>query len=335
MANIYRISTLLLLLCCFQTGHAEWIKQDTQTLSWLRDVFFVNPTTGWIVGTDGVMLSTDNGGQTWRQSPKFTTDALIQVHFTSESTGWLLCERNAYTRGANAISYLQKTTNGGRNWEKIEFQEGGRARVTRLIFNKDGIGTAFGENGIFYKLQDDGTTWRKSPSQIRFLLLDGAFSDGSVGAIVGTGGTILFTQDSGLTWEKASVLGDADTRFNAVYFAGQKNACAVGSKGRIFRSSGGQLWRQTNSGTTSDLNDVFFTSPANGWAVGDNGTILRTRDAGTTWTEANSHVTHRLEKIVFSGERGWAVGFGGTVLTYNLSVTNPATDSKPASQRRN
>ena len=336
MVKFYHISILLILLFCFQTANADWVKQNTNSFAWFRDVFFVNQSKGWIVGSDGVMLSTDNGGVTWVQTPKFTTDAFIQIHFTSETTGWLLCERNIYARGVNASSYLRKTTDGGRNWERIVFQDGGRERVTKLLFNKNGVGTAFGEGGIFYKLQEDGTSWKKSQTAIHFLLLDGAFSGGPIGAIAGTGGTIIFTEDYGLTWEKASLLGDTDTRFNSVSFAGGKTIVAVGTKGRIFRSNGGgRLWRQVDSITTVDLNDVYFTDALNGWAVGDGGIVVRTRDGGKTWTDGNSRSMHNLESVVFNGTRGWAVGYGGTVLAYDPTVTNTDTGTKPTLQKRN
>ncbi|MFN0277863.1 MAG: WD40/YVTN/BNR-like repeat-containing protein [Pyrinomonadaceae bacterium] len=336
MNKLYRISILLTLLFCFQTANAEWVKQKSNSFAWFRDVFFVSESKGWIVGSDGVMLSTENGGQTWGQTPKFTTDAFVQIYFTSETTGWLLCERNIYARGVNASSYLRKTTDGGHTWERIEFQDGGRERVTKLLFNKNGGGTAFGEGGIFYKLQEDGTSWKKSQTSIHFLLLDGAFSDGPIGSIVGTGGTIIFTDDYGLTWEKASLLGDTDTRFNAIFFAGDKNIVAVGTKGRIFRSNGGgRLWRQMDSATTVNLNDVYFTDANNGWAVGDAGIIARTRDGGKTWSDGNSHTAHNLEKITFAGTRGWAVGYGGTVLTYDPSYKKTDPDIKPTLQKRN
>ena len=332
--TFWKISLILILLCGFQTANAEWVKQNTNSFAWFKDVFFVNQSKGWIVGTDGVMISTEDSGATWVQSKKFTADAFIQVHFTDDLNGWLLCERNIYDRGANAISYMRRTTDGGLTWEKIEFQEGGRERVTKILFHKDGRATAFGEAGVFYKLQPDGISWKKSQTAMHYLLLDGAFSDETVGAIVGTGGTIMFTEDEGFTWEKATLLGDLDTRFNAVFFAGQKGAWAVGSRGRIFRSNGSaRLWRQQQSGVTANLNDVYFGTPTSGWAVGDSGVIIRTRDGGNTWFDVTSRTTHRLEKIVFSGGRGWAIGFGGTVLTYD---DGPATDrgTKPILMKR-
>lgn len=168
------------------------------------------------------------------------------------------------------------------------------------------------------------------------MLLDGAFASERVGAIVGTGGTILFTEDAGFTWEKATLLGDLDTRFNAVYFAGQNGAWAVGTKGRIFRSNGGaRLWRQLTSGVKANLNDVYFTSPTQGWAVGDDGMIVRTQDGGTTWFDGGSKTSHKLEKITFVNGRGWAVGFGGTVMTLDGPGSGSDRGAKPVLMKRN
>ena len=330
-----KIAPILIVLCCgFQAANADWVKRNSNSLAWFRDIQCLTGSKGWSGGTDGVLFSTEDSGSTWVQAKKTTNDAYIQIHFVDETTGWLLCERDIYTRGKNPTSYLRKTVNGGRTWEKVEFPEAGRERMTKLLFSKDGRGTAFGEGGIFYTLQDDGLSWKKSRTAIRYLLLNGGYSDDKAGAIVGAGGTIMFTEDAGRSWKKATLVGDPDTRFNAIYFAGHNGAWAVGSSGRIFRSTSGRLWQQQVSGVTADLNDVFFTSATSGWTVGEAGIILRTRDAGNTWIDVNSRTRHRLEKIVFNGNRGWAVGFGGTILTYDDGPATSNPNAKPVLMRR-
>jgi photosystem II stability/assembly factor-like uncharacterized protein len=330
----HKLSVVLVLVLCFQAGHAGWVKQKTDSLSWFRDIFFLDLEKGWIAGSDGTMLSTTDSGRTWARSAKFTTDTIDQVYFTSDNVGWLLCERSAYDRAGGAASYLRKTTDGGRTWEQMEFKAAGRNRIKRLIFNRDGAGTAFGESGIFYALQPDGSSWKKSLSSFHFLLLDGAYSDRNLGTIVGAGGTILFTADAGQTWEKASLLGDTAIRLNAVCFAGHNTAWAVGTKGRIFHSNGGRLWRQTDSGTKADLNDVYFTTATDGWAVGDGGTIIRTRDSGKTWADVNSPFTQKLERIIFVDGRGWAVGSGGTLLEYGPDLINSGSERPSILEKR-
>ena len=336
MNKAWKSLILLILLCGIQTANAEWVKQNTNTLAWFRDISFVSETRGWIVGDNGTVMATTDGGSTWTPSKKFTSDNLIQVHFTSDMNGWLLCQRDIYSRGQNPSSYLMRTVDGGLTWEKVDFAGAGRERVTRVLFTPDGKATAFGEGGIFYRMQDDGVTWKKVQTAIHFLLLDGKFGNDRVGAIVGAGGTIMFTDDAGFSWDRATLLGDTDTKFNAVFFAGNRGGWAVGTQGRIFRSNGGaRLWRQQNSDTTSNLNDVYFSTPTNGWAVGDNGTILRTRNGGSTWMQVNSRTTHRLDRVAFTGNKGWAVGFGGTLLLYNEGSAKTDPGAKPSLQRRN
>lgn len=317
MLQAAKILMLAALLFAVQTANAEWVRQKTSTFAWLRDVTFVTESKGWVVGSDGTILSTTDGGRTWDQARRISTDTILQIHFTDENTGWMLCDRDIYSRGQNAISYLRKTTDGGKTWEKIEFENAGRERVTKLAFNSLGWGTAVGEGGVFYRLQEDGKTWKKTTSAIRYLLLSGSFSDGGTGALAGAGGTIMFTEDNGLAWDKATLIGNTDARINSVFFASQRLGWAVGTGGAVFAcSGGGRLWRSQDSGTKADLNDVYFIDNQEGWAVGDNGVMLHTRNGGTSWWEVNSNVKHRLERVYFFGRHGWIVGLGGTLLSY-------------------
>lgn len=331
----YKAAIFLLLLLCVQAANAEWVKQPSSTLAWLRDVYFIDESKGWIVGSDGTMLSTLDGGDHWTAVQKFTGDTIRRIHFTDAYTGWMLCERNVYSRGRSATSYLRKTTDGGMTWEKIEFDDAGRERVTTLMFTPGGGGSAFGEGGVFYDLQPDGKTWKKRNSAIRYLLFAGVMSDTGTGAIAGAGGTMMFTQNSGSTWENASVVVGTGERFNSVYFVTPKAGWAVGSRGSIFATSGGgRSWRPQASGIDSELTDIWFSDPREGWVVGDEGTILHTVNGGTVWQPHHSPVRHRLERVIFNGKRGWAVGFGGTILSYQdgpgaVTIARPTIRPRP------
>lgn len=336
MNLIGKISIFLACLVCFQTADAEWVKQESGTLSWLRTVYFVNEKTGWIGGSGGTLLETSNGGKYWSRYRNFTFDSIRQIYFSDEQNGWILCERDYYKLGANAPSYLMRTRNGGASWEKIEFTGGKRERVAKLFFTKSGMGFAVGEAGAFFvRRGNEKEEWKKQAAPVRYLLLDGVFTDDFHGAVVGAGGSILFTDDAGLSWNQAAVRGDPKIKLNSVFFVNQKNGWTVGARGKIFQTfSGGRVWREQNSGVTADLNDVFFLNTAEGWAIGDNGLILHTTTGGNVWILNESKVSHRLEKIFFTGKSGWAVGFGGTILRYDENRENPP-DSSPVLLKRN
>jgi photosystem II stability/assembly factor-like uncharacterized protein len=328
------LAFLFLLPFCFQAADGRWSKQNSGTLAWLHSIYFLNENKGWIVGSKGAFLVTNDGGKSWTQGLKFTTDTIRDVYFapTDARSGWILCERDLFSgSGEASVSYLMKTSDGGASWEKIEFGEagnsggaagGGRERVARIFFSKNGSGFAVGEFGAFFALGDDGRTWKKALVPSRYLLLDGIFIDETRGALVGGGQTILFTEDAGLTWNKATVSGSggAAARLSAVFFVNEKTGWAVGAGGKIyFTVNGGKFWREQSSGVGRDLTDVHFLNTAEGWAIGDRGAILHTTTGGNVWNAVESGVRHRLEKILFVGRKGFAVGFGGTILVYDAN----------------
>ncbi len=329
MNVIKKITVFFICLVCFQTTQAEWIKQNSETMAWLRAVYFVNEKTGWIGGSGGTLLETTDGGKNWDRLRNFTSDTIRQIYFSDARNGWILCERDAYSLGANSPSYLMKTSNGGADWEKIDFTGGRRERIAKIFFTKSNLGFAIGETGAFFVLQTDEKTWKKQAAPVHYLMLDGVFTDDFNGAVVGAGGTVIFTENAGLSWTRATVQGDPKTRLNSVFFIGQKYGWTVGAQGKIFQTiNGGKFWREQKTDTAADLNDVFFLDTAEGWAIGNDGVILHTTTGGNVWTLNASRVKHKLEKIFFIGKSGWAVGFGGTILRYdenrkNLSKTAP------------
>ena len=311
-----KISIALICFVFLQTAQGAWVRQNANTLSWLHDIYFADESHGFIAGSGGTFLETADGGKSWTKRKNFTDDKILQIYFTDDYTGWLLCERDPFSRGANAVSYLMKSSDGGANWERVELRDAGRTRVTKIFFNPQGKGFAVGESGAFFESKDDGT-WEKSPSPLRFLLLDGAFFGDAGGAVVGAGGSVYFTEDAGVSWMPANVFGKEKTKLNSLFFADRKNGWAVGAGGKIFQTaSGGKTWREQNSRVTEDLFDVFFVNPTEGWAVGDAGLILHTQTGGSVWVAEETGVKHKLEKVLFVRNKGFAVGFGGTLLVY-------------------
>lgn len=312
------IFAIFCLLLINQGTLAAWSKQKTNSFAWFQGIHFLDENRGWISGSRGTLLATKDGGETWQKLKTGTDDTVKNVQFLDDQNGWLLVERDRYQLGSRAPSYMMKTSDGGANWDNVEFGSLGTPTVVSMFFSKDKSGWAVGEGGAVFSMLEGSGNWRKRTAPTLFVVMDGAFSDENNGAIVGGGGTIMFTEDGGSLWNLSTVFGKSETRLNSVFFTDVKNGWTVGSQGKIYSTNnGGKSWKAQASPATADLYDVYFSSANDGWAVGANGTLLRTQSGGKVWASVPSNVTHKLEKVVFTGrDKGWIIGFGGTLLKY-------------------
>lgn len=327
--------TALLFFCAISANaQGVWQRQRAGTLAWLHAVYFLDTQRGWAVGGNGALLSTTDGGVTWRVQPRPTEDALRDVYFADARRGWLVCERAVYQLAAKdeQRTYLMSTTDGGETWKRVDvIGKDVDVRLVRALFGGNGRGWAFGEGGALYTTRDDGQTWLRQRVPTRRLLLGGTFLDSERGWLVGAGATILQTADGGATWQAGAVLGDSTrVRFTAVTFVNAQRGWAVGASGAIFATrDGGRTWRAQVSNVQADLLDVKFVNPTEGWVCGADGVLLHTWDGGRRWTVVPSGTTHTLERLHFNTfARGWAVGFGGTIITYDAGLAPRAPELK-------
>lgn len=308
---------VLLFFGFFQTVNAEWEKQEAKTLSWLHDIFFLNENMGWIAGSNGELIRTEDGGRTWLRDKKFTDDTIRKVHFFDKTNGLLLCERDVFTLGSDSPSYLLTTEDGGKTWKTVNFTGSDRKRITTVFFTKGGFGMAIGESGTVLSTNDLKFDWKRVQGPAEYLLNDGIFIDSLAGTIVGGAGTILFTEDGGKSWKPSFISGNEKKKLNSIFYINQNTGWTVGTEGSIYQTiNGGKIWRRQETKTKETLTDICFKDTARGWAIGENGTVLQSDTAGNRWTRLDIGTKHRLEKIIFVGNKGWMVGFGGTVYYY-------------------
>src|SRR5207249_1708697 len=127
----------------------------------LNGVYFANAQTGWAVGHAGVILRTDDAGETWIvQRKDFSVDQpLFSVYFADTSTGWAV----------GLWSLMLRTGDGGRTWEKVQVPVAPASQKADLnlfrIFG-DGAGGVFvaGERGFVLCSTDGGASWQYSAS---------------------------------------------------------------------------------------------------------------------------------------------------------------------------
>ncbi len=311
----------LILSVVAMSSTAQWRRLESGGLAWLHAIHFADERYGWAGGGNGTLLSTSDGGVTWRKEAFPAADSIRDIFFLDRLNGWILCGRDRLRpdKGSNR-SYLMRTANGGDSWTPVEFALSTEA-MTRFFFAKTGEGYSVGEGGIITALAVGEKPEKRSTLPVHFLILDGVVLKRSRVLLVGGGGSIILTDNGGASWQFAKFSGTGPTaRLNAVSFVDDRSGLAVGNDGTVLSSKdGGNVWRKEVSNTTGNLLDVLFYDRKSGYAVGENGIILRTSDDGVSWIPEPGGSKHRLERLARAGNRIFAVGFGGTLISRDLS----------------
>ena len=79
----------------------SWSLFDIDTTENLNKVYFTNDTTGFILGDNGLLLSTLNAGNTWETVTTNVLHDLSTISFANEEVGYI-----------NSL----KTLDGGATW---------------------------------------------------------------------------------------------------------------------------------------------------------------------------------------------------------------------------
>ena len=149
-------------------------------------------------------------------------------------------------------------------------------------------------------------TWERVWPAVLPSLVDVTMVSALDGWVAGADGSVLHTTSGGIFWNSVQLPTD---ELCALSVKGSL-VWAVGNG--IQRSiDGGQIWTTVNS--AADLEDVFFVSPTQGWAVGSLGRVLRSTDGGANWIASTlPGVGATLRAVYFASSlQGWAVGDGG------------------------
>ncbi|MBI5216480.1 MAG: DUF1573 domain-containing protein [Ignavibacteriae bacterium] len=115
-----------------------WSVVDSLPVS-IRRMFFFDTLYGTVVGTNGNIWRTTDGGDTWQQQISNTTQHLNSVYFLSVNEGYV---------AGNGGTILH-TTNGGTTWTTE--LTGTTQHLNKILFTDVQHGWAVGDNGVILK----------------------------------------------------------------------------------------------------------------------------------------------------------------------------------------
>jgi photosystem II stability/assembly factor-like uncharacterized protein len=245
-----------------QESNATFLESDgAEKRAYLFNVDAVDANTAWAVGDRSTLVSTTDGGKTWR-SRKVAMDTdlsggvslaaadpiFYDVKFADAKTGWIVGE----------FGKVLKTTDGGETW---------REQTKSLMDSSNGeyvdlldLPTLFGvyasdtTHAVASGLEahvartEDGTNWAYQKTDGAGVpLLDPLYSvamlpDGS-GWSIGAAGQVVKYDPAAQVWKRAPIGQDVLTWLRAVDFSDDRNGYMVGGFGLIFRTTdGGKTW---------------------------------------------------------------------------------------------
>ena len=273
----------------------------------INDVQMLDANIAWVVGTDGAIGKTTDGGGAFTVQKSGTAINLTGVWFVDTSNGWAV----------GTAGTVLRTSDGGATWEILPSVQGVFA-FESVYFKDTQSGWAAADFGAIYRTSDGGGSWSEQDSGTSEDLLDIVFlPDGSKAWSVGYGGAVVHSSDGGETW--SSQESGTDGILNAVTFANDTFGIAVGAEGLIIRTTdGGGTWSNVESGLTEDLFGVFFLNENEGWAVGARSKVIHSSDGGVTWSEQETITSgDSLRGVMFtSSDNGLAGGSGGRIWKY-------------------
>jgi photosystem II stability/assembly factor-like uncharacterized protein len=137
-------------------------------------------------GSEGAILRTLNGGDTWIQLPSGTARYLEDVTFADANVGLAV--------GGSGM--VLQTTDGGLTWISRQINTANWLRGVSFI----DTGTAIAAGIDFFRSTDWGVTWTAVTNPAGDPLMGVTSPAESAGVAVGTAGAIFKTGDSGVTW---------------------------------------------------------------------------------------------------------------------------------------
>jgi len=287
------------------------------------DVFFLDENKGFVVGDDGLLFSTTNGGRSWKDTAFATTGTgrLTCITFVNDSLGFL----------CNEGKDIYRTRDGGATWEHLDLGSVGYGKyIKKLSFLDVNTGFALGANSTLLKTTNGGDTWKIVNAPYSGGFQDISFINPQTGFLGAAyqGTVVLKTTDGGENWNISSfqpgillAMATDPQRKKIVFAGGGGNGSLVGHDGRMIFSTtdGGNNYQHWSANILRHFYDVFFLNDSTGFISGSNGTVYKTYDYGESWKEMGvvpSLQNDAVENIFFLDEQ---YGFASTDRVYKTS----------------
>jgi len=308
---------LFLLITCSELEEEDrWsmVRDQVDDITY-KDIHFANDNDGWIVGDNGTIQHTCDGGENWQTQSSGVSSKLWGITFVSKDLGWAC--------GTNGT--LLKTEDGGETWITLLAGDTLDGIYVSLAFTDENYGWLSNNNGSILRTTDGGLSWdlrkKHSSGGSRLSAFDPL-------TLYNLHGRLYRTLDGGLNWDSVEVAEPDNYSSSNMYFPDKDHgfiSMINGTGGMIIThypllmtTDSGQSWQESDflDAEGFGFTCLYFIDNNIGWLAGMKH-VYKTIDGGHHWT-LDYYVTHVGAKdIHFIDENhGWIVNYTGQVFKY-------------------
>ena len=254
-------------------GRDDWGYQDPGVIDPLNGVDFIDSLNGAIVGGEGLILKTEDGGKHWNiiRHPKKVN--LLSVKMVNKKDIWAVGDYGT----------VLSSHDGGKTWVDCSLSED--VILNGIFFLDSNRGWIVGERGTILLTKDGGTTWVKQELGDGEDYLYSVLVWGTKGVITGACGVVYLSSDGGENWERHQ-LKECKNLFSAA-ITSENQIIVVGDTGLILNLAwqpGREIDSKKRSKVTycwlKDLKPIKENSYV---TCGNQGVCLISSDNGRSW----------------------------------------------------
>ncbi|HZW40548.1 MAG TPA: YCF48-related protein [Ignavibacteriaceae bacterium] len=308
---------LFILLIVSSSLNAQWYVHPFKISSVeYNDIFFIE-NYGWIVGTNGTILSTSDKGLNWIQQAAPTTKKLKSVFFLNNRYGYIVGDSGTFL----------KTSNRGEEWvqQQINFQND--------LYNVqfiDSLNGFISGRDLVIKSTDGGASWsylfNKSDYFYGMYWLNKDTGFIATDTIIQFARTALLkTTNGGTNWYTPSL--EQFNELNLYYEIKFKDnvGYVLGEDFLIWKSTDfGESWKLKTQPFASNYYSIDFIDTSYIWAVGKT-SIKYSSNGGSNWNEQNILNRNFVDKCnsiwMFDSLNGFIVGLADADTSFGLILT--------------
>jgi len=318
------------ILFLVQTAVGQYVWQNPNPSgNPLRDIWFTDNATGWVVGECGTILKSVDGGVSWNPQFSGTDSDLNAVIFSTPDVGFAV----------GTSGTMVKTQDGGESWQPLNTGTG--QNLTDVVFlDQENLWIA-GDQGVILHSYNGGESWSAQFNLPGIAWVSANLVETEtigqciiriVGKIQNSSGNVLITSaDGGGTWILQSIAGTSSSVRCLTFvdaFTGWVGG-GEGCDGSLLRTTdGGTTWLPVYTGgevVSVHCQDAFhITVLTHHEGMGGNNRVIRSDDGGLTWDTCIIWSSGYCNALWFSGllngiVAGYAPypGGAGVYITYD------------------